>query len=1362
MQSHSTKVRAYIRFITGITYWIAFKAICTIWSLWLLSLPTLSSGQNTPTPPAFYQIAEHSYGIPDGLPDVCVRHVLLDSRGRLHLAACENFYASAALRMYEFDGTRAYPSLFRLEFDPEYIWYNEAPVQDQFYGFYTYRNEKDSLQGAAFRFNAITGITQCFNIEEQLSVRNVAAADGTLFVCAYEKSTRTVKVLSISDEAISSLHRFNAAPQQPNQEIRLPLAVTENDIWVAHSAGHIYRINRKDGTQRQYALPGVDNPVRYVRQIFTSPGSGLWINCDGIFRWDAATDSFIQNPYKPPSWKHDAVKQCLLSGDLKGNILLWYLNKDSVSSATLVDSSQRAFDYTPVAWNKSLLGGGTNRAWMSNDYKQGMLFFRPVLRFVEFTSYNAIQNTTGFRQNRSIIQLARDTIYAGKYGTLYNDNGTWKPTGRFITWGGALADEDVKMDKKGNIWLPKDGTRKIGKTRLYRYQPAQHLLDSFDIEMGLSRFDFLGEHQIPFATPDGLYLLNIQTRKTHLLAGQGTMYLKGLNQVFVSADSIIWVGCDKGLLRVDPRTGQQQWVNLDNPTTVIRIHEDAKGRLWLGTLIKGVLIYDPSDGSIKTIDETKGLSNNTVATLLEDDDSVIWAGTYNGITLLSPEGMVLGKIFKQDGLAGDECNRWSAMKMADGRLVFGSVAGLSFIDPKLLKKRIQEGIPPQIYLTGLSNEVQGRSLMPIDLLSKFKQNEGITVPAANRNLKINFALSNYIAPERSTFAYKMEGHDKDWNYIGNQRQLSLNALPPGKYNILIKGADGWGRWSEPPIVIPVNVKEFFYKTWWAFCLYGLVILSVFYFVRSNQIRHLREEAEKKHLQEIDSVKTKLYTNITHEFRTPLTVISGMADMIEKPANAKELIKRNSEGLLGLVNQLLDLAKLESGHLKLELVQADVVPYVQYLLESFQSLAASKNIHLVFLKSADRLVMDFDEKRLAIIISNLLSNAIKFTRQNGNIVLEILEENNQLLLKVKDNGIGIPPDKLPHIFERFYQVDDSATRRGEGTGIGLTLTRELVELMGGKITVQSLAPEGEGTEFTVSLPIHQNAAKGVANLPAPLMMAPSFLDEMAAIQIAENPLPPHTDLPLLLLIEDNPDVAIYIKACLQGRYAIEWAENGAMGIEKALEIIPDIIISDVMMPEKDGFEVCQTLKNDERTSHVPIVLLTAKADVPSRLEGLGVGADAYLSKPFLKEELFIRLEKLVELRRRLQEKYAGKDFVSFATETPAPVMPSPDDAFLKRATTFILDHLDNAEFGNVELARKMNMSESSLNRKMKALTDKTLSLFIRSVRLQQGKILLLTTDMIISEIAYSAGFNDPAYFSRIFSQEFGAAPSKFRN
>jgi len=644
------------------------------------------------------------------------------------------------------------------------------------------------------------------------------------------------------------------------------------------------------------------------------------------------------------------------------------------------------------------------------------------------------------------------------------------------------------------------------------------------------------------------------------------------------------------------------------------------------------------------------------------------------------------------------------------------------------------------------------------------QERVVKLAYAYNSLRFSYAAPSFDEESKTKYQYILEGYDTDWSNWSAETYKDFTRLPPGEYRFKVRAKNIYQHVGTIAS-FDFEILPPFYRTWWAYGFYALLFAGAAYALWQYEIRRLQkkqaqeiERLELNKLKELDQLKSRFFADISHEFRTPLTVISGMADMIEQPAKSRELIGRNSARLLRLVNQMLELAKLESGQLKLELTQAEVVSYVQYLTESFHSLAAVKNINIIFASEAEQLMMDFDEKKLESIVSNLLHNAIKFSTENGGINVRLRQENDHLLLQIKDNGIGIPPEKLPHIFDRFYQVDGGPSRMGEGTGIGLALTKELVELMEGKIMVKSQA--GEGTEFTVRLPIRQNAPVAVTDATAHLV-APVFLAINEELPGAETSLSEKGDLPLLLLIEDNVDVAFYIQACLQGRYAVVWAANGAIGIEKALEIIPDVIISDVMMPDKDGFEVCSILKNDERTSHIPIVLLTAKADIASKLEGLGVGADAYLSKPFLKEELYIRLEKLVELRRRLQEKYAGKNFVALTTDTPVGAVAGPDDNFLKRAAGFILERLDDPEFGNEELARQMAMSESQLNRKIKALTDKTLSLFIRSVRSQQGKILLQTTGLNISEIAYAVGFNDPLYFSRTFSKEFGVAPSEMR-
>ena len=553
-----------------------------------------------------------------------------------------------------------------------------------------------------------------------------------------------------------------------------------------------------------------------------------------------------------------------------------------------------------------------------------------------------------------------------------------------------------------------------------------------------------------------------------------------------------------------------------------------------------------------------------------------------------------------------------------------------------------------------------------------------------------------------------------------------------------------------------------------------------------------EQANTAHLQELDDLKTRLYTNITHEFRTPLTVISGMADQIgESPkrwlVEGVQMIKRNANHLLRLVNQLLDLRKLEAGKMSLHLVQGDVLAYLKYLVESFHSHADAKNIDLHFKTVLPELVMDYDPDKLQQIVSNLLSNALKFTPSGGAVVVTLEESSRQikrplpheiagrpssyLMLAVKDTGLGISPEKQSYIFDLFYQADDSHTRPSEGTGIGLALTKELVKLFGGEISVTS--EPGKGAEFVVALPVWKTAAKARGKHPVDLVPAPpseitsyvqlenqEVLEPLATSGNHSNSSSHH---PLILIMEDNPDVVQYLYACLASDFQLLKARNGREGIAKAIESVPDLIISDVMMPEKDGFEVCETLKNDERTSHIPIILLTAKADVESRLEGLKRGADAYLAKPFNKNELLIRVQKLLELRQKLQQHYLSRTSGQAGLTAMAQQSDEAgkEDVFVQKVKSIIEKHLSDSHFSTVELSHAVAMSRSQLHRKLTALTGLSPNPFIRLLRLEKAREMLADTDMAIAGIAYSTGFNDPDYFARIFSKAYGFTPSDFR-
>lgn len=544
-------------------------------------------------------------------------------------------------------------------------------------------------------------------------------------------------------------------------------------------------------------------------------------------------------------------------------------------------------------------------------------------------------------------------------------------------------------------------------------------------------------------------------------------------------------------------------------------------------------------------------------------------------------------------------------------------------------------------------------------------------------------------------------------------------------------------------------------------------------LEKSKILQQQKDTEAQRLEELNEVKTRLYTNITHEFRTPLTVIRGMADNIEGHEKERLLIRRNSDNLLRLINQLLDLSKLESGSLRLELVQGDIVNYLQYLTESFYSLAQENGIRLTFYSEERKLDMDFDEVKVQHIVYNLLSNAIKFTQEGDKVVLHVrrseLNSEPWLQLKVSDTGVGISEEDLGSIFQRFYQADSSSTRTWEGTGIGLSLTKDLVEMMDGKIKVESQL--GEGTHFTILLPI--KCSKSTRPFEVNSMV------HSEDISLAENGEPeaqtsePADDKPLVLIIEDNRDVTAYIESILRNDYQILTARNGQAGIDRAIEHVPDIIISDVMMPEKNGYEVCEILKNDERTSHIPIILLTAKASIEDRLEGLRGGADAYLTKPFEKEELFVRLEKLVELRRALMERFgqlqigpentatsAAPDELTEKSTGPDPRI-SQEEQFLMKLRRTVEARIQDEDFNIEELCRAANLSNVQLNRKLKALTGLTPSKFVRSIRLGLAKEMLKDPELNISEIAYDVGFNDPNYFTRAFTELFGKPPSSFR-
>ncbi|MEJ8817244.1 hybrid sensor histidine kinase/response regulator transcription factor [Lacibacter sp. H407] len=883
--------------------------------------------------------------------------------------------------------------------------------------------------------------------------------------------------------------------------------------------------------------------------------------------------------------------------------------------------------------------------------------------------------------------------------------------------------------------------------------------------------------------------------------------LKGaqINALHEDATGVFWAGTENGLAKINfqfsaaapPKITWYKTNAADktalNYSHVSCIINDAFDNtiLWVATKGGGLNRLNKTTDQFTHITTKEGLCNNVVYGLLTDGAGNIWGSTNNGIFCLlnskkeKQDQWLFRHFTKASGLQDDEFNTGAYAKLPNGDLAFGGVNGLNVFNPAAV---LQNGISPNVFITSVlvGNEV----VLPNDKTGLLKQTieyaPSITLNHAQDILTLEFSSLDFTAPDQNKYRYQLVGIDKDWVESGTRRNATYLHLPAGNYIFKVQASNSQGVWSDKIKELQIRVLPPWWRTWKAYLFYALLIgfaARAYFLFRINKAKlqsqlHY-EQQEAKRVKELDTLKTQLYANITHEFRTPLTVILGMAQQVkEKPEEhldgGMDMIVRNGNHLLNLVNEMLDLSKLEDGKMTLHLVKGDVINFLRYVVESFQSLAASQQKQFHFLADADELVVAYDAEKLRQIITNLLSNALKFTPAKGNVYVSISQEataepgTTVVVLKVKDTGIGIPENQLQHIFDRFYQLDNSHTRKAEGTGIGLALTKELVKLMNGTIAVKS-PPVGatKGTEFTITLPLQKANAEDIA------ATVPVFTKEPAIEPVSVRREPviinnEHTTAttPLILLVEDNVDVVAYTASCLP-QYKLAVGKDGKEGFEIAVEMIPDLIITDVMMPFIDGFEMCRKLRQDERTSHIPIIMLTAKADMQSKLEGLEKGADVYLEKPFHKEELLLRIKKLLELRKNLQEYYSKQMGIADNAETISTegteivAEEKAEHEFVKKVRELVEANFTNYEFSVEQLCKLIFMSHSQLHRKLEALTGCSPNKFIRIIRLNKAKELLANPSVSIATIALDCGYNDPGYFARVFKQEFGVTPQDWR-
>jgi signal transduction histidine kinase/AraC-like DNA-binding protein len=715
-------------------------------------------------------------------------------------------------------------------------------------------------------------------------------------------------------------------------------------------------------------------------------------------------------------------------------------------------------------------------------------------------------------------------------------------------------------------------------------------------------------------------------------------------------------------------------------------------------------------------------------------------------------------------------------------LLFGSKDGLVVFYPDSIQ---DQTLPPPVYITNFKVLEKSRPV-PIDK---------IELPYDENFLSFEFVVINYDAPEKNQYTYKLEGLDKNWVYSGTRRLASYTDLDPGTYRFRVKATSDGSLWSEAKTNISIIIHPPWWRTYWAYVLYGLAFLGTLYGLIHYTIARERLKADLKlksiqseKLQEIDKLKSQFFANISHEFRTPLTLILAPLEKLmtgtkESPQQLSlyQAMYQNAQRLLNLINQLLDLAKLEAGKMTPELAAGNLMQVIRRIVFSFSSLAERRQIQFKFQSPSENPVAYFDADQLEKIISNLLSNAFKFTPVGGEITVTARLDPAQdkeipkrlvktdkatsikmLQLDIQDNGVGIPPDRLEKIFDRFYQIDPSHTREQEGTGIGLALVRELVQLQAGKIWVESLP--GVRTCFSVRLPMLMVGLEEITVADNSATNSSQILLPVQEENKEANYVPPEIstvasakDSPLVLVVEDNADLCYFMQETLQKNYKVIVAANGLEGYQQAMAAIPDLVVSDIMMPKMDGIELCQKLKADEKTSHIPVVLLTAKADSQSKVTGLQTGADDYITKPFESRELEARIQNLIVGRKKLREHFSRE----ITLQPSEIVITSVDERFLQRVMQVIESNIADTNFGVENLGREIGMSRMQLYRKLNALTGYSPSDFIKRMRLQRAAQLLCQDSGTVSEVAYQVGFNSHAYFSKCFHDLYGKTPSDFQ-
>ena len=1184
-------------------------------------------------------------------------------------------------------------------------------------------------------------------------------------MCVFEDSKNNIWVgtklgLYLFNERTHTFRRFLHKEDNKNSisdnTVRTITEDKNGNLWIGTDEGGLNVMNVSNETFKCFKANKSDNTALSCNRIFKvsfDNAGKLWVGTDeGLDIFDPFT-SKVQRIKKSTSSKYSAL------GSFIGNSIRdIYLDKAGIYWISTLQGGVNKYDnnlaffshkqFNPFDANGlsagsvlSFAGTPNGDIYIGTD-GGGLNVFNRQTGLIKRFSINGVKGMTSAIFS---LEYVANELWVGTYlDGVYVINMTTTAIRHFeipktSTDKSNIPINYLKADTKGNIWI---GTNGNG---VYQYEKQAGKIIHFS--------QILPQNGIRNLSLNG-YITSIDEDK------QGNIWL-GSNGSGVG----VYNPNMKKLTIMDHRNSK---LPLDK---VLSVYCDRKGQLWVGVFGGGLCLFVPKTKSFIQYGEKQLLANDVIYKILEDNSGKLWVSTNKGISSFDLRLKVFKNYTYHNGIQQSTFNIGSGFKAATGEMYFGGLDGFNYFSPQHLH---QNKNIPTLLITDL--KIGNKSVNPIE---NAEISEPISVAkeiklSYKQNFSLDFVALNYTAPQESQYSYMLDGFDKEWNHVGSTTTAVYTNLDPGIYRFKLKANSEDGSWNTPEKTIIITVNPPFWRTYYAYLFYICLVIFIFWSSRKKAIQKLqdefnreqerreithliekeRSEAERK--MELEQLKIKFLTNLSHELKTPLTLVTNPVESLllsekdDDKRNTLNLINRNAKRLLNLVNQLLDFRKIEDNELKLNLTEGDFIAVAKEIFNSFKYISDRKKIQLDFETSVNQYYTSFDKDKIERILLNLLSNAIKFTNENGSVYFHIETDFNKgIKLIIGDTGIGLPPEMSTKIFDRFFQINTNILN--QGSGIGLSITQEFVTLHGGTITVES--EEGMGSIFTVSLPLLKKYGVTTTNsfdAQEHLEYRDSIANNIANKEVIK------IEKPIVLLVDDSEDLRSYLKENLQEKYKIVEASDGKQGWQKTLSSHPEVIVSDVNMPNMDGIEMVHKIKNDARTKHIPVILLTVLAEEIDHLKGLETGANDYLTKPFNFTLLEAKIANLLLLNHSLKSTYSKHINI----ENPEVAHFSEDEQFLMSVARHVEENLGNSELSIEELSSMMNMSRSTLYNKIVALTGETPVEYVRSLKLSKAAVLLEKTDMKISEIGYKVGFSNPNYFARAFKAKYNMSPTKY--